>query len=84
MLLNAYYYASIMYQGLLYNHCEIPYMDTPIRHHKNEDRTWDCLSHSDSIDSPVGKIPLQYSEDHQEKWVQSLAHTVHCNILKGL
>ena len=63
------------------DHWETPYMDISIRHHKNEDRTWYCLSHSDS---PAGKAPHQYSEDHQEKWAQSLAHILHCYMQRDL
>ena len=59
-------------------------MDISIRHRKNGGRTWDCLSYLDSTNSPAGKTPLQYSEDHQEKWVQSLAHILHCGMQRDL
>ena len=76
---------TIICSTLIYNHMhdhwETPYMDISIRHHKSEDRTWDCLSHSDS---PAGKAPHQYSEDHQEKWAQSLAHILHCDMQRDL
>ena len=63
-----------------HDHWESSYMDISIRHRKNGGRIWDCLFYLDSTNSPAGKTPLLYSEDHQEKWVQSLAHILHCDM----
>ena len=67
-----------------HDHWEGSYMDISIQRHKNGGRTWDCLSYLDSTNSPAGKTPHQYSEDHQEKWAQSLAHTLHCGMQRHL
>ena len=67
-----------------HDHWKSPYKDISLRHHKNGGRIWDCLSYPGSTNSPAGKTPHQYSEDHREKWVQSLAHIVHCNMQRDL
>ena len=67
-----------------HDHWKSPYKDISLQHHKNGGRIWDCLSHSGSTNSPAGKTPHQYSGDHQEKWVQFLAHIVHCDMWRDL
>ena len=67
-----------------HDHWKSPYKDISLRHHKNGGRIWDCLSYSGSTNSPAGKTPHQYSEDHQKKWVQSLAHIVHYDMHRDL
>ena len=55
-------------------------MDISLQHPQNGNRTLNC----DCTDIPARKTPLQYSENCQVKWVQSLVHTVHCNMNKNL